>query len=99
MNVIGPDRKRFSMIRQFQLADWFTLGNAIAGSGMGWELDSLADIISFGVAPAMIAYSVGARPLRPDLSNLFHRLRSLPSRSLQRDGGGDLCGHGQGGVL
>ncbi|MCY7389810.1 MAG: CDP-diacylglycerol--serine O-phosphatidyltransferase [Burkholderiales bacterium] len=93
------------MIREFQLADWFTLGNAICGMGalfssmsyihtgevkhiyfaaalvfvalvfdvvdgrvarwrhtssaMGRELDSLADVISFGVAPAMIAYSCG----------------------------------------
>lgn len=93
------------MIREFHLADWFTLGNAICGMGalfstmsyihtgevrhiyfacalvwvalvfdvvdgrvarwrqtssaMGRELDSLADVISFGVAPAMIAYGAG----------------------------------------
>ena len=98
-------RKPFSMIREFHLADWFTLGNAICGMGalfstmsyihtgdvrhilfagalvlaalvfdvvdgrvarwrqqssaMGRELDSLADVISFGVAPAMIAYGCG----------------------------------------
>ncbi len=98
-------RKPFSMIREFHLADWFTLGNAVCGMGalfsmmsyirsseakhvyfagalvlvalvfdvvdgrvarwrqqsssLGRELDSLADIISFGVAPAMIAYGVG----------------------------------------
>jgi len=97
--------KPFSMIREFHLADWFTLGNAISGVGalfstmtylqsgdlkhiciacallvlalifdvfdgrvarwrqmtsaMGRELDSLADIISFGVAPAVIAYALG----------------------------------------
>ena len=97
--------KRFSMIREFHLADWFTLGNAICGVGalfsamsylgtgdvlhiyyaaalvlaalifdvldgriarwrqkssaMGRELDSLADVISFGVAPAIIAYAIG----------------------------------------
>ena len=97
--------KPFSMIREFHLADWFTLGNAICGMGalfstmsyihtgevrhiyfacalvwvalvfdivdgrvarwrqtssaMGRELDSLADVISFGVAPAMIAYGCG----------------------------------------
>ena len=103
----SPVRKRkpFSMIREFHLADWFTLGNAICGMGalfstmtyietgsvrhiyfacglvfialvfdvvdgrvarwrqtssaMGRELDSLADVISFGVAPAMIAYGCG----------------------------------------
>lgn len=97
--------KRFSMIREFHLADWFTLGNAVCGVGalfssmtyletggvvhvyfaaalvlaalifdvldgriarwrqkssaMGRELDSLADVISFGVAPAIIAYACG----------------------------------------
>jgi len=101
--------KTFSMIREFHLADWFTLGNAICGMGamfsmmtylqssevmhiyfacalvvaamvfdvldgriarwrqktspMGRELDSLADIISFGVAPALIAYGCGMQGL------------------------------------
>lgn len=100
-----PSHKPFSMIREFHLADWFTLGNAVCGTGalfstityletgdiihvyyagslvivalifdvldgriarwrqktsaMGRELDSLADIISFGVAPAIIGYSCG----------------------------------------
>lgn len=102
-------KKPFSMIREFHLADWFTLGNAICGtaaifstisyvqtgvvrhvyfacalvlaalvfdivdgrvarwrqksSEMGRELDSLADVISFGVAPAMIAYGIGMQGL------------------------------------
>ena len=97
--------KPFSMIREFHLADWFTLANAICGMGalfstmtyletndirhiyyagalviaalvfdifdgriarwrqqtsvLGRELDSLADVISFGVAPAVIAYGCG----------------------------------------
>jgi CDP-diacylglycerol---serine O-phosphatidyltransferase len=97
--------KPFSMIREFHLADWFTLGNAVCGIGalfsvmsfietsdvihvyfacalvlaalvfdvldgriarwrqkssaMGRELDSLADVISFGVAPAIIGYGCG----------------------------------------
>ncbi len=101
--------KRFSMIREFQLADWFTLGNAGCGTGalfsmmnylqsndvrhiyfacalifaamifdvldgriarwrqqsslMGQKLDSLADVISFGVAPAVIAYGCGMQGL------------------------------------
>ncbi|MFG6412440.1 CDP-diacylglycerol--serine O-phosphatidyltransferase [Roseateles sp. DC23W] len=101
--------KPFSMIREFHLADWFTLGNACAGVGalfavmsflqsgdvrhlhyacaliplalafdvldgrvarwrqqssvLGRELDSLADIISFGVAPAAIAYGCGMQGL------------------------------------
>ena len=97
--------KPFSMIREFHLADWFTLANAVCGtsalfamltylqstdvvhvyfagalvlvagifdlldgsvarwrhetSTLGRELDSLADVISFGVAPAIIAYGCG----------------------------------------
>jgi CDP-diacylglycerol--serine O-phosphatidyltransferase len=102
-------KKPFSMIREFHLADWFTLGNAICGtaaifatisyvqtqavrhvyfacalvalallfdivdgriarwreksSSLGRELDSLADVISFGVAPAMLGYGVGMQGL------------------------------------
>lgn len=97
--------KHFSMIREFRLADVFTLGNAACGvagvmfamlfmtsqdlthfylatamapaaflfdvfdgkiarwrnqhSPMGRELDSLADVISFGVAPAALAFAAG----------------------------------------
>jgi CDP-diacylglycerol--serine O-phosphatidyltransferase len=104
-----PKPKPFSMIREFHLADWFTLGNAAAGVGalfsvmtylqsgdvdhvllacalipvafvfdvldgriarwrqqsspLGRELDSLADVISFGVAPAAIAYGCGMQGL------------------------------------
>lgn len=105
----APKKKPFSMIREFHLADWFTLGNAVCGVGamfaivsfiqtgalkhvhyactlvlaalvfdifdgrvarwrqksslLGRELDSLADVISFGVAPALIAYGVGMQGL------------------------------------
>ena len=108
MKIKRP-HKPFSMIREFHLADWFTLGNAVCGtgalfsmltylqttdvrhvyfacgmvfaafvfdvldgriarwrqksSGMGRELDSLADVISFGVAPAVIAYGCGMQGL------------------------------------
>ncbi|MCK7515345.1 MAG: CDP-diacylglycerol--serine O-phosphatidyltransferase [Desulfobacterales bacterium] len=97
------------MIREFHLADWFTLANAVCGMGalfsimtylelhdvrhvyyacslvlaalifdfldgriarwrkktsiLGQELDSLADIISFGVAPAIIGYGCGMQGL------------------------------------
>lgn len=97
--------RHFSMLREFHLADWFTLSNAICGLGavfasmhylqtgqvrslwvgmaliplafifdaldgriarwrksastLGRELDSLADVISFGVAPASLAYACG----------------------------------------
>ena len=98
-------KRHFSMLRDFHLADWFTLGNAFCGTGavfaslrflqdgqisylllgmaliplafildaldgriarwrkthstLGRELDSLADVISFGVAPAALAYACG----------------------------------------
>ncbi len=101
--------KPFSMIREFHLADWFTLGNAVCGVGalfsmmtylqvgeprhvyyacalvvaalifdvldgriarwrnkssaLGRELDSLADVISFGVVPAVIGYGCGMQGL------------------------------------
>jgi len=104
-----PDRRtekrHFSMIRGFHLADFFTLGNAACGtaavffamlymaqgqvaqfyasaalmvaalvfdvfdgriarwrqqhSSLGRELDSLADIISFGVGPAALGFAAG----------------------------------------
>ncbi|HMD74823.1 MAG TPA: CDP-alcohol phosphatidyltransferase family protein, partial [Steroidobacteraceae bacterium] len=102
-------KKPAALIREFHLADWFTLGNAVCGtaavfstityvetgnlahiyyacalvfaalvfdildgriarwrqksSAMGRELDSLADVISFGVAPAMIGYGFGMQGL------------------------------------
>ncbi len=98
-------QRHFSMLRDFHLADWFTLANAVCGTGavfasmrflqdgnvrdllvgmaliplafvfdaldgriarwrkvastLGRELDSLADVISFGVAPAALGYACG----------------------------------------
>ncbi len=98
-------RRHFSMIREFHLADFFTLGNAACGVGgvflamafmarqeialfygaallalaalvfdvfdgriarwrqshssLGRELDSLADVISFGMMPAALAFAAG----------------------------------------
>jgi CDP-diacylglycerol--serine O-phosphatidyltransferase len=109
MDAESTPRKRFSMIREFHFADWFTLGNAVCGTGalfssmtylqtqdrsriyaacalvfaalifdildgriarwrqkssaLGRELDSLADVISFGVAPAALAYACGMQGL------------------------------------
>jgi CDP-diacylglycerol--serine O-phosphatidyltransferase len=97
--------RHFSMVRDFHLADFFTLGNAACGVGaimlamlylasgdrthfmiaaalapaafvfdvldgriararhqhsaMGRELDSLSDVVSFGVAPAALAFAAG----------------------------------------
>ncbi|MBN1663199.1 MAG: CDP-diacylglycerol--serine O-phosphatidyltransferase [Deltaproteobacteria bacterium] len=109
--------KPFSMIREFHLADWFTLANAACGTGalfsimthielhdvrhvyyacglvlaalifdvldgriarwrqktsiLGQELDSLADVISFGVAPAIIGYGCGMQGLYDRLVLVF----------------------------
>lgn len=98
-------QRHFSMLREFHLADFFTLGNAACGVGavffamaymasqapfhffaaaalapaafvfdvldgriararhqhsaLGRELDSLSDVISFGVAPAALAFAAG----------------------------------------
>lgn len=65
---------------------------------LGRELDSLADVISFGVAPASIAYVAGLRggwDLRH--SDHFRRVRSQSPGTLQRDGGytGGRLGQGQ----
>lgn len=99
--------RHFTMIREFRVADIFTLMNGVAGMGailgfmrycvdgerggfwmgtlllpaallmdvldgrvarsrqeaspLGLELDSLADIVSFGVAPAAMAFAAGLR--------------------------------------
>jgi len=104
-NDRGP--RHFSMLREFHLADVFTLANGFLGaaavlafmrftidrrstffwlgtallpvalvmdaldgriarrrgmaSPLGQELDSLADVVSFGVAPAAMAFAVGLR--------------------------------------
>lgn len=105
MKEARPPRRHFSMLREFHLADWFTLANAFCGTGavfaamrflqegvvrdllwgmaliplafvfdaldgriarwrkvsstLGRELDSLADVISFGLAPAALGYACG----------------------------------------
>jgi CDP-diacylglycerol---serine O-phosphatidyltransferase len=105
MDKTAPRPRHFSMVREFHLADFFTLGNAACGVGaillalafmasgdtnhfmiaaalapaafifdvldgriararhqhsaLGRELDSLSDVISFGVAPAALGYAAG----------------------------------------
>ena len=105
MDPPKPRPRHFSMIRDFQLADLFTLANGFCGTGavlslmkylvthepvrlwlafallpfslvfdfldgriarmrhkvsmLGQELDSLADLVSFGVAPAALAFGLG----------------------------------------
>jgi CDP-diacylglycerol--serine O-phosphatidyltransferase len=129
------------MIREFHLADWFTLGNACCGVGalfsvmsylqsaevvhlyfacalvplalvfdvldgriarwrqrssaMGRELDSLADVISFGVAPAAIAYACGMQGLYDRIALVFFvacgvsRLARYNVTAEKLSGGGD----------
>ena len=62
--------------------------NRTRQSALGADLDSLADVISFGVAPAVLGFTLGhagrmghARP------HLLRHLRRQPARALQRDGG------------
>ena len=107
MSTPHPRPRHFSMLRDLQLADFFTLANAACGMGsvfyamyfvadpslklfyiaaalapaafifdvldgriarwrhqhsaLGRELDSLSDIISFGVGPATLAFAAGMR--------------------------------------
>jgi len=138
-----PDTKPkpFSMIREFHLADWFTLANAFCGVGalfavmtflqtgdvrhiyfacglipaalvfdvldgriarwrqksseLGRELDSLADVISFGVAPAAIAYGCGMQGLWDRVVLVFFvvcgvsRLARYNITAVKLSGGGD----------
>jgi CDP-diacylglycerol--serine O-phosphatidyltransferase len=112
-----PRSKHFSMIRTFQLADFFTIANGFCGmlaifeamtflstrvawhlylatalvpvalifdvldgriargrhaaSALGRELDSLADVVSFGVAPASIAFAAGVNTLLDQVILLY----------------------------
>ena len=136
--------KPFSMIREFHLADWFTLGNAISGIGalfsimtylqtgdirhiyfacallvaalafdvfdgriarwrqqtsaIGRELDSLADIISFGVAPAVMGYALGMNGLYDRIALAYFvacgvsRLARYNVTAEELSGGGDKGG-------
>jgi CDP-diacylglycerol--serine O-phosphatidyltransferase len=112
-----PRSKHFSMIRTFQLADFFTIANGFCGmlaifeamtflstrvawhlylatalvpvalifdvldgriargrhaaSALGRELDSLADVVSFGVAPASVAFAAGVNTLLDQVILLY----------------------------
>ena len=43
-------------------------------SDFGRELDSLADVITFGIAPAVLAYAWGVQFLPVDPNNVIHRI-------------------------
>ena len=54
-------------------------------SPLGADLDSLADVISFGVAPAVLGFTLGLRGGWDMLIlTLLRGLRRQPSRALQR---------------
>jgi len=55
----------------FDMVDGFVARWRHQHSGFGQELDSLADIVSFGVAPVVIAYGLGMRGGWDALSFLF----------------------------
>lgn len=61
-------------------------------SVLGRELDSLADIISFGVAPAAIAYAIGLSSLLDSLSLIFFTLCGL-SRLARYNVSAELLSH------
>ena len=54
----------------FDFLDGFSARILRAYSDIGKELDSLADIVSFGVAPALIIYRLIDRSLSPDISSV-----------------------------
>ena len=69
-------------------------------SALGRELDSLADVISFGVAPAALAFACGAdRPLGRGHPRLLRLLRRLAPGALQRHRRVAVGGKRQGQVL
>src|SRR5579885_2021618 len=43
-------------------------------SDFGREMDSLADVITFGIAPAVLAYAWGVQFVQPFSNNLEHRI-------------------------
>jgi CDP-diacylglycerol--serine O-phosphatidyltransferase len=138
--------KPFAMIREFHLADWFTLANAVCGTGaifsmltylqihdvshvffacglvfaalifdvldgriarwrqknsvLGRELDSPADVISFGVAPAVIGYGCGMQGLYDRIiPDLFCGMWRIPSGALHCYSRDAVRGGGQSEVL
>ncbi len=67
-------------------------------SVLGADLDSLADVISFGVGPAVLGYTLGpARRVGHGLPDLLRRLRRQPAGPIQRHRrGADQPRHRQG---
>jgi phosphatidylserine synthase len=69
----------------FDTFDGFVARLTGTNSEFGKQLDSLADVISFGIAPAAVAYAWGVRSLQLDSSSAIHIVQELAwfaSRSL-----------------
>ncbi|HEV3219745.1 MAG TPA: CDP-diacylglycerol--serine O-phosphatidyltransferase [Candidatus Acidoferrales bacterium] len=61
----------------FDAFDGFVARLAGATSEFGKQFDSLADVISFGIAPAALAYAWGVRSLNGDLSSPAHAVQEI----------------------
>jgi CDP-diacylglycerol--serine O-phosphatidyltransferase len=136
--------RRFSMIREFHLADFLTLANGFCGitaifqamnflntgerthlytavgiiplaivfdfldgriarwrhkaSPMGRELDSLADVISFGAAPAAIAFSIGLQTTLDQIILIYFAACSISRLARYNITADELAGAPQGKV-
>ena len=69
-----------------------------SASPMGRELDSLADVISFGVAPAAIAYAVGLRTRIDQIILIFFAACSISRLARYNITADELAGSPQGKV-
>ncbi len=61
----------------FDAFDGFVARLAGAESEFGKQFDSLADVISFGIAPAALAYAWGVRTLHGDVSSPAHAVQEM----------------------
>jgi CDP-diacylglycerol---serine O-phosphatidyltransferase len=61
----------------FDTFDGFVARLTGTNSEFGKQLDSLADVISFGIAPATLAYAWGVRGLLLETSSAIHVVREL----------------------
>jgi CDP-diacylglycerol--serine O-phosphatidyltransferase len=61
----------------FDAFDGFVARLAGAESEFGKQFDSLADVISFGIAPAALAYAWGVRNLAADTSSPVHAVHEI----------------------
>jgi CDP-diacylglycerol--serine O-phosphatidyltransferase len=70
----------------FDILDgWVARRSRHRKSVLGGDLDSLADVISFGVAPAVLGFTLGhARRLGHAVPHLLRGVRRQPSRAIQR---------------